>query len=69
MTSNGSYIMQAPIQNALHFTDKFGASNGFALAAALTDYPPSEYPIIEARYGSLIIERQSWNRTINANAR
>jgi len=69
MTSNGNYIMQAPIKNAFHYTDKFGASDGFALAAGLTDYPPSGYPIIEARYGSLVIESQSWNRTTDVDAR
>ena len=68
MISNGNYIMQAPIENAFHYTEKFDASDGFAIAATLTDYPPIGYPIIEARYGSLVFERQSWNRTTNANA-
>lgn len=45
---------------ALTYDDKFGASKGLFVAAALTAYDTERESIEEPRYGELVIEHYQW---------
>ena len=54
-------IMDAMMDNALTFEDKFGASNGLFVAAALTEYDDNPEIIeVPEKYGELKIFHYGW---------
>ena len=53
-------IMMSTQEGALTYDDKFTASDGLFLAAALTEYDSNTEVIEEERYGELIIEHYGW---------
>ena len=53
-------IMSALVEGAYDYSEKFGAEDGFFVAAALTVYDSNTTVVEEPRYGELIIEHYGW---------
>ena len=53
-------IMSALMENSVEFTTPFRTSDGFFVAAALTEYDSNTEIVEEERYGELVIEHYGW---------
>ena len=56
-------IMSALEEDAISDDYKFGADNGFFMAAALIEFDSGEKIVEEERYGELVIEQYGWGYT------
>lgn len=53
-------VMSATMVDAIDYTEKFGYSNGFYVAAAITAYDDVTDIIEDPTYGELIFEHYGW---------
>ena len=53
-------IMSALVENEFDYTKRFDSSDGFFVAAALTEYDSNTEIIEKKEYGELIIEHYGW---------
>ncbi len=53
-------IMGSLSEGAIEYSTNFTASDGFFLAAALTEYDSNTESIEEERFGELVIEHYGW---------
>ena len=52
--------MGAVVENAFDYSDKFSASEGLFIAAAITEYNSNTEVLEEAKYGELVIKHLNW---------